>query len=78
MVARLATVRLFNPRALSLGLQCHEAGSADLSLRSAAFCCRLGTNRPDASGRYNGPNSVHHPEFTILSVRASIAFQPQY
>jgi len=26
--------------------------SAALFCRSATFCCRLGTNRPDASGRY--------------------------
>jgi len=38
--------------------------SADMWLRSAAFCCRLGKNHLDASGRYNGTISVHHPEFT--------------
>jgi hypothetical protein len=32
---------------------------------SLAFCCPLGKNRPDASGRYNGPISVHHPKFII-------------
>jgi hypothetical protein len=39
----------------------------DLFYRSAAPCCGLRTNRPDASGRHKRPISVHHQQFIIHS-----------
>ena len=51
------------------------AGSADLFCRSAAFCCQLGTNHPDAWGRWARSRPLHRLDGLVVDFPA-VAHQP--
>ncbi len=53
------------PQGCTASLALHLCLFARIWFASSWLCCRRGTNRPDAPGRYHRPISVHHPEFTI-------------